>query len=186
MFSPCDDIIGYLKTILVDVEFWDDQIGDINHTQNSVISDEAERMLSALLDMHNLCDGEIYLEDNDSRVKDIPNYEKALKRLNAEGFFITYKPDVTGGYEIELSEKSLAYRKNQNYKKEPTTNVTNIYISGNVNGSNLSTGTNSNQTLTNSNQNQSGDKKTWFEKYWFPLIIALLGIIGSIIAAIIN
>lgn len=186
MFSPCDDIIGYLKTILVDVEFWDDQIGDINHTQNSVISDEAERMLSALLDMHNLCDGEIYLEDNDSKVKDIPNYEKALKRLNAEGFFITYKPDVTGGYEIELSEKALAYRKNQNYKKEPTTNVTNIYISGNVNGSNLSTGTNSNQTLTNSNQNQSGDKKTWFEKYWFPLIIALLGIIGSIIAAIIN
>lgn len=184
MFTPCDDIIGYLKTILVDVEFWDDQIED-NNTQNSVISDEAEMMLSALLDMHNFCDGEIYLEDNDSRVKDIPNYEKALKRLNAEGFFITYKPDVTGGYEIELSEKALAYHKGQKHKKESTTNVTNIYISGNINGSNLSTGTNSNQTLTNANQKQSSDKKTWFEKYWFPLIIALLGVIGSIIAAII-
>ena len=165
---------------------YDQKIRDVHNRQSNLISDETEMLLSFLLDMHNVCDGEIYLEDNDSRLKDIPYYEKALKRLNTDGFFITYKPDVTGGYEIELSEKALAYRKNQNHKKEPTTNVTNIYISGNVNGSNLSTGTNSNQTLTNSNQNQSGDKKTWFEKYWFPLIIALLGIIGSIIAAIIN
>ena len=65
--------------------------------------------------------------------------------------------------------------------------MTNIYISGNVNNSNLSTGTNSNQTLSNANQNQSNDKKTLFEKYWFPLIIVLIGIIGPpIIAAIIK
>ena len=165
---------------------YDQKIRDVHNRQSNLISDETEMLLSFLLDMHNVCDGEIYFEDNDSRLKDIPYYEKALKRLNAEGFFITYKPDVTGGYEIELSEKALAYRKNQNYKKEPTTNVTNIYISGNVNGSNLSTGTNSNQTLSNANQNQSNDKKTWFEKYWFPLIIALIGIIGPIIAAIIK
>lgn len=63
--------------------------------------------------------------------------------------------------------------------------MTNIYITGNVNSSNLATGTNSNQTLTNINQDQLDDKKSWFEKYWFPLIIALLGVIGSIIAAII-
>lgn len=168
LFSPCDDIIGYLKTILVDGEFWDDQIGDINNTQNSEISDEAERMLSSLLDMH-FCDGEIYLEDNDSRIKDIPNYEKALKRLNAEGFFITYKPDVIGGYEIELSEKALAYHKSQKHKKEPTTNVTNIYISGDVNSSNLSTGTNSNQSLTNANQNQFSDKKHGLKNTGFRL-----------------
>ena len=165
---------------------YDQQILDVNNKQSNMISDETEMLLSFLLDMHNVCDGEIYFEDNDSRLKDIPHYEKALKRLDADGFFITYKPDVTGGYEIELSEKALAYHKGQKYKKESTTNVTNIYISGNVNGSNLSTGTNSNQTLTNANQKQSSDKKTWFEKYWFPLIITLLGIIGSIIAAIIK
>ena len=166
---------------------YDQQILDVNNKQSNMISDETEMLLSFLLDMHNVCDGEIYLEDNDSRLKDIPYYEKALKRLDADGFFITYKPDVTGGYEIELSEKALAYHKDQKYNKESTSNVTNIYISGNVNNSNLSTGTNSNQTLSNANQYQSNDKKTWFEKYWFPLIIALIGIIGPpIIAAIIK
>ena len=165
---------------------YDQKIRDVHNRQSNLISDETEMLLSFLLDIHNVCDGEIYLEDNDSRLKDIPYYEKALKRLNTDGFFITYKPDVTGGYEIELSEKALAYHKDQKHNKESTSNVTNIYISGNVNDSNLSTGTNSNQTLSNANQNQSNDKKTLFEKYWFPLIITLIGIIGTIIAAIIK
>ncbi len=186
MFSPCDDIIGYLKTILIDNEFWEEQNEDINKTKNIEISNETEMILYFLLDIHNSCDGEIYLEDNDFRIKNMPNYEKALKRLNADGYFITYKPDVTGGYEIELSEKALTYNKNQNLKTEPTANVTNIYISGDVNGSNLSTGTNSHQNLTNVNKNQSIDKKTWFEKYWFPLIIALIGVIGTVIGALIG
>ena len=165
---------------------YDQKIRDVHNRQSNLISDETEMLLSFLLDMHNVCDGEIYFEDNDSRLKDIPYYEKALKRLNTDGFFITYKPDVTGGYEIELSEKALAYHKDQKHNKESTSNVTNIYISGNVNDSNLSTSTNSNQTLSNANQNQSNNKKTLFEKYWFPLIITLIGIIGTIIAAIIK
>lgn len=186
MFSPCDDIIGYLKTILIDNEFWEEQNEDIIKTQNCEISNETEKVLYFLLDIHNSCDGEIYLEDNDFRIKNILNYEKALKRLYAEGYFITYKPDVTGGYEIELSKKALTYNKKQNLKTKPTANMTNIYISGDVNASNLSTGTNSHQNLTNVNKNQSTNKETWFERYWFPLIIALIGAVGTVIGALIG
>lgn len=118
-FSPCDDIIGYLKTILIDDEFWEAQNQDINNTQNSEISDETEKVIYSLIDIHNSCGREIYLEDNDCRIQGISNYENALKRLNAEGYFITYKPDVTGGYEIELSEKALTYHTDQENKKRP-------------------------------------------------------------------
>lgn len=67
----------------------------------------------------------------------------------------------------------------------PTTvspqSVTNIYFQGNMAGSNIATGNNSEQEYNAA----PSESKSWFEKYWFPLLLALIGAAGTIVAAII-
>ena len=59
--------------------------------------------------------------------------------------------------------------------------VTNIYFQGNMSGSNIATGNNSEQEYNAA----PSENKSWFEKYWFPLLLALIGAAGTIVAAII-
>lgn len=64
----------------------------------------------------------------------------------------------------------------------PTQSVTNIYFQGNMTGSNIATGNNSEQEY----KAAPIENKSWFEKYWFPLLLALIGVAGAIVAAIIG
>lgn len=64
----------------------------------------------------------------------------------------------------------------------PAQSVTNIYFQGNMTGSNIATGNSSEQEYNTT----STEDKSWFEKYWFPLLLALIGVAGTIIAAIIT
>lgn len=64
----------------------------------------------------------------------------------------------------------------------PTQSVTNIYFQGNMTGSNIATGNNSEQEY----KAAPNENKSWFEKYWFPLLLTLIGVAGTIIAAIIT
>ena len=59
--------------------------------------------------------------------------------------------------------------------------VTNIYFQGNMAGSNIATGNNSEQEYTAA----PVENKSWFEKYWFPLLLALIGAAATIVAAVI-
>ena len=72
---------------------------------------------------------------------------------------------------------------NNTTPQQPT--VTNIYVAGNVNGSNLASINSSAQASTDSEE-KSEPKKSWFEKYWFPLILALITVAGGIVAALIQ
>lgn len=63
--------------------------------------------------------------------------------------------------------------------------VTNIYVAGDVNSSNLASFNHSPQATSN-NSEKSDPQKTWFEKYWFPLILALVPVIGTIVVALIE
>ena len=49
-------------------------------------------------------------------------------------------------------------------------------------GSNIATGNNSEQEY----KVAPSENKSWFEKYWFPLLLALIGVAGAIVAAIIG
>lgn len=64
----------------------------------------------------------------------------------------------------------------------PAQSVTNYYFQGNMTGSNIATGNNSEQEY----KVAPSENKSWFEKYWFPLLLALIGAAGTIIAAIIT
>lgn len=64
----------------------------------------------------------------------------------------------------------------------PPQSVTNIYFQGNMAGSNIATGNNSEQEYTAA----PSENKSWFERYWFPLLLALIGAAGTIVAAIIS
>ena len=68
---------------------------------------------------------------------------------------------------------------------QPTNVTTNIYVTGDANGSNLASFNHSPQA-TSSSSEPSEPKKSWFEKYWFPLILALIPVIGGIIVALIE
>ena len=59
--------------------------------------------------------------------------------------------------------------------------VTNIYFQGNMANSNIATGNNSEQEYSAA----PSESKSWFERYWFPLLLALIGAAGTIVAAII-
>lgn len=63
----------------------------------------------------------------------------------------------------------------------PPQSITNIYFQGNISGSNIATGNNSEQEYNAA----PSESKSWFEKYWFPLLLALIGAAGTIVAAII-
>lgn len=63
----------------------------------------------------------------------------------------------------------------------PHQSITNIYFQGNISGSNIATGNNSEQEYNAA----PSESKSWFEKYWFPLLLALIGAAGTIVAAII-
>ena len=60
--------------------------------------------------------------------------------------------------------------------------VTNIYFQGDMTGSNIATGNDSKQEY----KKAPIENKSWFEKYWFPLLLALVGAAGVIIAALIT
>lgn len=60
-----------------------------------------------------------------------------------------------------------------------TTNV--ININAPISNSNISSGSCAKQN--NIQSTSEGNAKTWFEKYWFPLLLALIGVAGTIIAA---
>lgn len=64
----------------------------------------------------------------------------------------------------------------------PTQSVTNIYFQGNMTGSNIATGNHSEQE----HKAAPTENRSWFEKYWFPLFLALIGVAGTIIAAVIT
>lgn len=64
----------------------------------------------------------------------------------------------------------------------PTQSVTNIYFQGNMTGSNIATGNHSEQEY----KAAPTENRSWFEKYWFPLFLALIGVAGTIIAAVIT
>lgn len=76
----------------------------------SQITDLIDEMIKVLLEIYNT-DNEIYLADGDSRLSHINNYEKVLKRMQAQGYFTTLRSDVLGGYEVELSEKCFTSSK---------------------------------------------------------------------------
>lgn len=68
-------------------------------------------VIKVLLDIYNNSN-EIYLTSEDKRFSHIDNYEKILKRLSNQGYFASFKSDVLGGYEIELSDKCFTYLEN--------------------------------------------------------------------------
>lgn len=182
VFSPCDELIGKLKALLADEDFWKENGSSSNVCRGQL--SEKDELLSILVDIYN-SGQELYISDNDNRVSHINNYQNVLKLLNNEGFFSAFKEDVIGGFEIELSEKTF----NSNVEDRESTkldipNVTNIFIAGDVHDSNLSTGENTNQEL--SNQYVPNSKKSFFEKYWLPIIIAIIGAVATIIAAIVK
>ena len=161
--SPCEELIGKLKALLSDEDFWKENysVSDVSRGQLS----EKDELLSILVNIYNSGE-ELYLSDNDNRVSHINNFQRLLKLLNNEGFFTVFKEDVIGGFEIELSEKAF----NNNVEKSESTkldkpSVTNIYIAGDVRDSNLSTGENTNQEL--SNQHVSNSKKSFFKNTGF-------------------
>ncbi len=63
----------------------------------------------------------------------------------------------------------------------PSHSITNIYFQGDITDSNIATGNHVDQEHESSPE----ETKSWFEKYWFPLIIALIGAISTIITSII-
>lgn len=85
----------------------DQGIGNLIDDENATLS----RVMTILLNIY--CnEDEIYIEDNDTRFKDINNYEKYLKRLNEQGYFSKFKANIIGAFKIELSEKAFSYFQN--------------------------------------------------------------------------
>lgn len=64
----------------------------------------------------------------------------------------------------------------------PAKSVTNIYVHGDINSSNIATG---NSVAPEYNE-APDEQKSFFEKYGFPLLLALIGVVGAIIAALLQ
>lgn len=78
-------------------------------------------------------------------------------------------------YVVDTNEVTAA-------SQSPVQSVTNNYFLGSISSSNISTGNNTEQEI----ETTQPEEKTWMEKYAFPLILALIGVVGTIIAAIIE
>jgi hypothetical protein len=70
----------------------------------------------------------------------------------------------------------------QDGSKGQTQSVTNNYFLGSISGSNISTGNNAEQEL----EITQPEEKSWMEKYGIQIVVALIGVAGAIIAAIIG
>lgn len=73
------------------------------------VSLETEKILKKLIEIYNVSDGEIYINSSDERLESFANYETILRRLNKNGFFDKFSPDIIGNIRIVLSEKALSY-----------------------------------------------------------------------------
>lgn len=98
-------------------------------------TDVIAEVIKVLLDMYNN-DDEMYLIDGDARLSHIKNYEKVLKRMQAQGYFTKLSSDVLGGYEVELSEKCFTYSQNKDVVvdsvvDEPKKNLPSVFVSYN-------------------------------------------------------
>lgn len=186
--SPYDDMITCLKGILDDYEYWAKKDVSTKQESNINLSKDSEKLLLILLAIQEN-NKEICIRDNDQRLSEIENYEKILNRLNSEGYFELFKPNIIGEYDIELSEKALIYKSSNELSREHGTNYKkeiNLNFYGNVNNSNVSTGDDSKQNLDINNADTKNSEKNRFEKYWIPIIVAIIGTTGAIIASIIS
>lgn len=98
-------------------------------------ADVIAEVLEVLLDMYNN-DDEMYLVNGDARLSHIKNYEKVLKRMQAQGYFTKLSSDVLGGYEVELSEKCFTYPQNKgvvvdSVVDEPKKDLPSVFVSYN-------------------------------------------------------
>lgn len=98
-------------------------------------TDVIAEVIKVLLDMYNN-DDEMYLVDGDARLSHIKNYEKVLKRMQAQGYFTKLSSDVLGGYEVELSEKCFTYPQNKGVVvdcvvDEPKKDIPSVFVSYN-------------------------------------------------------
>lgn len=98
-------------------------------------TDVIAEVIKVLLDMYNN-DDEMYLVDGDARLSHIKNYEKVLKRMQAQGYFTKLSSDVLGGYEVELSEKCFTYSKSEKIVinkevDEPKKDLPSVFVSYN-------------------------------------------------------
>ena len=98
-------------------------------------TDVIAEVIKVLLDMYNN-DDEMYLVDGDARLSHIKNYEKVLKKMQAQGYFTKLSSDVLGGYEVELSEKCFTYPQNKgvvvdSVVDEPKKDIPSVFVSYN-------------------------------------------------------
>lgn len=87
---------------------------------------------------------------------------------------------IKDNYEDYLNTK--VNQENATPSTIPVQSVTNVYFQGDITGSNIATGNNAEQK----HKSVPVEKKAWFEKYWFPLLLALISAAAVIVAAVIT
>jgi len=161
----CDKMISKLKVILSDEEFWSELYVELTEVKND---DKDKKELLSIL--RSICNSEedVYLSENDERIAQIDKFGSLMEQLSRDGF-IRFKKDTLGNYyDIIIYDKAF----NKGEIDNKSQNTTNIYVSGDVNNSNFSTGDFPNQK--SSNYTTGDKKKTFFEKYWFPLLLTII------------
>ena len=98
-------------------------------------TDVIAEVIKVLLDMYTN-DPEISLFLGHARLSHKKNYEKVLKRMQAQGYFTKLSSDVLGGYEVELSEKCFTYPQNKGVVvdcvvDEPKKDLPSVFVSYN-------------------------------------------------------
>lgn len=181
--SAYDEIMTSLSAIYEDDEYWQLKNKKNNNNDTNIVSDESKLVLTRLLSIYET-DKQITIEENDERFLDIKNLDRILKRLNSDGYFDYFMANIAGEYDIELSEKALTVQSNKSSLTEPLAQQEiNYNFYGDINNSNLTNGNENNQTNV---EKTNSDKKSWAEKWLIPIIVALIGVAGTIVAAVIN
>ena len=99
-------------------------------------------------------------------------YLQDLKIANCNAFLKTTSFPHFEEHILELIKEN---------KSDPIQAVTNIHIQGNVSNTNFANGNDIQQTAKN-----DPDGKSWAEKYAIPIIVAVIGLAGMIISAVIQ